>query len=129
VDEDQAGDTDTHQSRTGFILIINHACPISWKGQRQDNVSLSTSETEFVAVSQTGHEEIYLNETLTDVRFSKTKPTLLYESNHNIPYLVTSENLMRGKFSCYVNICRSFCVNSFKWISRTNVFAQSQGGS
>jgi len=48
---------------------------ISWKSQRQDNMSLSTSETEFVAVSQAGQEatRIYLRETSTDFGFSKTK--------------------------------------------------------
>jgi len=36
--------------------------PISWKSRRQDNVSLSTSEAEFVATSQAGQEAIYLQE-------------------------------------------------------------------
>jgi len=38
--------------------------PISWKSRRQDNVSLSTSEAEFVAASQAGQETHYLHETL-----------------------------------------------------------------
>ena len=55
--------------------------PISWKSRLQDNVSLSTSEAEFVAASLGGQEAIYLRELLTDFGFSQTKATLLYEDN------------------------------------------------
>ena len=50
VDADWAGDTDTRRSHTGYILMMNVG-PISWKSRRQDNVSLSTSEAEFVAAT------------------------------------------------------------------------------
>ena len=49
---------------------------ISWKSRQQDNVSLSTSEAEFVAASLAGQEAIYLRETLTDFGFSQTKAPL-----------------------------------------------------
>jgi len=51
VDADWAGDTDTCRSHTGYILMMNGG-PISWKSRRQDNVSLSTSEAEFVEASR-----------------------------------------------------------------------------
>jgi len=78
VDADWAGDTDTRRSHTGHILMMN-GDPISWKSRRQDNVSLSTPEVEFVAVSQAGQEAICLRETLTDFGYSHTKATLLCE--------------------------------------------------
>jgi len=45
------------------------------------NVSLSSSEAEFVAASLAGQEAIHLREKLTDFGFSGTKATLLYEDN------------------------------------------------
>jgi hypothetical protein len=54
VDSDWAGDTDTRQSHTGYVLMLNGGA-ISWKSRRQDSVSLSTSEAEYVAASQCGH--------------------------------------------------------------------------
>jgi len=51
VDADCAGDTDTRRSYTGYILMTNDR-PISRESRYQDNVSLSTSEAEFVAASQ-----------------------------------------------------------------------------
>ena len=74
VDADWAGDTDTRRSHTGYILMMNGG-PISWKSRRQDNVSLSTSEAEFVAASQAGQEALYLRETLKDFGYQQNTAT------------------------------------------------------
>ena len=74
--------------------------PISWKSRRQDNVSLSTSEAEFVAASQVGQEAIYLQQTLTDFGFHQNQATLLYEDN--LACVAMSENPVRRKFSRHV---------------------------
>ena len=47
----------------------------------QDCVSLSTSEAEYVAVSQCGQEVVYLREILGDFGFPPTGPTRVYEDN------------------------------------------------
>jgi len=98
---DWAGDTDTRRSHTVYILMMNGG-PISWKSRRHDNVSLPTSEAEFAAASQTGHEAIYLRETLDDFGFSQTKATPLYEDN--LACVAMSENLVRRKFSRHIDI-------------------------
>ena len=89
--------------------------PISWKSRRQDNVSLFTSEAEFVAASQAGQEAIYLRETLTDCEFSQTKATLLYEDN--LASVVMSENPVRRKSSRHIDIrkyyVRELLLNGF----------------
>jgi len=76
--------------------------PISWKSRRQDNVSLSTSEAIFVAASQAGQETIYLRETLTNLGFSLTQATLLYEDN--LACVAMSEIPVRPKFSRHDDI-------------------------
>ena len=76
--------------------------PISWKSRRQDNVSLLTSEAEFVAASLAGQEAIYLRETFTDFVFSQNKASLLYEDN--LTCVAMSENLVRRKFSRHIDI-------------------------
>jgi len=45
------GKTENSAETTSSILMMNGG-PISWKSLRQDNVSLSASEAEFVAASQ-----------------------------------------------------------------------------
>jgi len=101
VDEDWAGDTDTRRSYMGYILMMNGG-PISWKSPRQDNVSLSTSKGEFVAVNLGGQEAIYLCEMLTNFGFSQTQATLLYKDN--LACIAMSENLVRRKFSSHIDI-------------------------
>jgi len=82
--------------------------PISWKSRRQDHVSLSTSEAKFVAASQAGQKAIYLRETLTDLGFSQTKATLLYEDN--LVCVAMSENPMRRKSTClHLRVCKFVC--------------------
>ena len=80
--------------------------PISWKSQRQDDVSLSTSEAEFVAAGQAGQDAIYLRETLNDFGYSQTKATIFYEDN---PACTTmNKNPVRRKFSSHIDIKRYF---------------------
>jgi len=54
VDVDWA---DTRRSHTGYVLMMNSG-PISWESCRQDDVSLSTFEAEFVAASQASQEVV-----------------------------------------------------------------------
>jgi len=114
VDADWAGDTDTRRSHMGYILMMNGG-PISWKSPRQDNVSLSTSEAEFVAASLAGQEVIYLRETLTDFGYSQPKVTLLYEDT--LACVAMSENPVRRKFSRHIDIhkyyLRELVLNGF----------------
>jgi len=58
VNADWADDTDTRRPHTGYIIMMNGRT-IPWKSRRQDNVSLSISEAEFVAASQAGQQVIY----------------------------------------------------------------------
>jgi len=101
IDADWAGDTDTRRSYTEYILMMNDG-PISWKSRRQDNMSLSTFEAEFVAVSQAGQESIYLRKTLTDFDFFQTQAIFLDEDN--LACVAMSENPVRRKFSRHIDI-------------------------
>ena len=80
--------------------------PISWKSQRQDNVSLSTSEAEFVATNQVGQEVIYLRITLTNFGVFQTRVTLLYTDN--TACVAMSKNPVRRKFSRHIDIRKNY---------------------
>ncbi len=56
------------------ILMLTGGA-VSWKSRRQDCVSLSTSEAEYVAASQCGQEVVYLREILRDFGFIPIGPT------------------------------------------------------
>eukprot|EP00961_Rhodomonas_salina_P205050 2767961-Rhodomonas_salina.1 len=59
VDSDYTSDPDTRKSVTCYVLSLNNA-PVSWKAKRQDCVTLSSAEAEYLAVSMAGQEVVYL---------------------------------------------------------------------
>jgi hypothetical protein len=61
VDSDWEADVDSRRSHTGYIIMLNGGV-VSWKSRRQDCVSLSTSEAEYVAASQWGQEVYYMRD-------------------------------------------------------------------
>jgi len=67
--------------------------PISWKSRLQDNISLSTSEAEFVAVSQASQEVVCLCEILRDFGYIQTAATDIFEDN--LACIAMSENPVR----------------------------------
>ena len=79
---------------------------ISWKSRRQYNVSLSTSEADFVAASQCGQDVLYLREMLSDFAFPQSSPTAIYEDN--MACIAMSENPVRCKYYRHINIRRCF---------------------
>jgi hypothetical protein len=105
VDSDWAADLDSRRSHTGYILMLTGGA-VSWKSRRQDCVSLSTSEAEYVAASQCGQEVIYLREILRDFGFPPTGPTRVYEDN--LACVSMSENPVRRKYSRHIDIRRYF---------------------
>jgi hypothetical protein len=62
-DSDYAGDRDTRMSVTGFIIFVAGA-PISWRSRGQKSVSLSSSEAEYIALSEVCGEILFLKQVL-----------------------------------------------------------------
>eukprot|EP00961_Rhodomonas_salina_P278115 3757673-Rhodomonas_salina.2 len=50
VNSDYESDPDSRKSVTGYVLSLN-GTPVSWKAKRQDCVTLSSAEAEYVAAS------------------------------------------------------------------------------
>ena len=101
VDSDWAADLDSRRSHTGYVLMMTGGA-VSWKSRRQDCVSLSTSEAEYVAASQCGQEVLYLREILRDFGYAQEGPTNVYEDN--LACVAMSENPVRRKFSRHIDI-------------------------
>ena len=51
VDSDYAGDLDKMRSLTGYVFTIG-GCAVSWKASFQATVALSTTEAEYMAISE-----------------------------------------------------------------------------
>ena len=58
-DSDFAGDTDTRRSVSGFVIYLCGAV-IAWRSKGQKSVSLSSTEAEYVAISEVAMEILYV---------------------------------------------------------------------
>jgi hypothetical protein len=87
TDADYAGDLDTRRSTTGFVFLLNSG-PVSWSSRRQPCVSLSTTEAEFIAASETVKEAIWLKRLLTEIGNNGDKPIPILCDNDSTIKLV-----------------------------------------
>ena len=58
-DSDFAGDTDTRKSVSGFVIYLCGAV-IAWRSKGQKSVSLSSTEAEYMAISEVAMEILYV---------------------------------------------------------------------
>lgn len=81
-DADFAGDVDTRRSTSGFVFFLSNG-PVTWSSQRQKLVTLSTTESEYVALASATKEVLWLQSLLSDLECKITSPTTLYVDNQS----------------------------------------------
>jgi hypothetical protein len=79
-DADYASRATERKSVTGFMIFVNGGI-VYWKSQRQKNITLSTAESEYVALCACIREAESYRNLLEAAGFVITKPTLVYEDN------------------------------------------------
>ena len=67
VDSEYAGDISTRKSTGGYIFTAAGA-PISWASRRQQIVTLSSTEAEYVALTEATQEALWLRRILEELR-------------------------------------------------------------
>jgi hypothetical protein len=80
-DSDYAGCTDSRRSHTGFVFLLNGG-PIAWQSKRQDLVTRSSTEAEYVALSTAGSTAIHLRRLLEDLGYPQKEATVIHEDNY-----------------------------------------------
>ena len=76
VDADLAGNVDNRKSTTGYVYTLGGTA-VSWASQLQKIVSLSTTEAEYVAVTEASKEMIWLQGFLEELG-KKQENNILY---------------------------------------------------
>ena len=66
VDADWASDSLDRKSYTGFCFVLNGSV-ISWQSKKQKTVSLSSTEAEYVALSEASREAVYLRNLMYEI--------------------------------------------------------------
>ena len=66
VDVDMAGDKDTRRSTTGYVFTIG-GTRLAWASNLLKIVSLSTTEAEYIALTEASKELLWLDRFVEDV--------------------------------------------------------------
>ncbi|XP_055527250.1 uncharacterized protein LOC129719859 [Wyeomyia smithii] len=81
-DADWAGDRVDRKSTSGFLLRIGNAT-VSWASRKQNCVSTSTMEAEYIALSEAAQEAVWLRRLLSELGEMQDHVTLMYEDNRS----------------------------------------------
>ena len=79
MDADLAGDVDSRKSTTGFVYTLG-GIAVCWTSRLQKIVALSTTEAEYVAVTEAGKEMVWLQGFLDELGKKNEKGILHSDS-------------------------------------------------
>lgn len=88
-DADFAGD-ESRKSTTGYVIMFGGG-PIGWKSQRQQIVSLSSTEAELVSICSAVKEIVWLRQLGQELDFIDKTPTIIYSDNKSAIRLALDE--------------------------------------
>ena len=80
VDADWGGCLTDRKSYTGYIYILANSA-ISWEAKKQCSVALSSTEAEYMSLSQATKEAIHLKRFLQEINLSKCDYIEIYNDN------------------------------------------------
>src|SRR5665213_2460535 len=81
-DANWGNDVSTRRSTTGYIFFLSGGA-ISWSSKRQATVALSSTEAEYMALTQATKEAIWLRSLLAELNYTQERPTTLFEDNQS----------------------------------------------
>lgn len=93
-DADWAGDISTRRSTTGYVFMYAGGA-VSWASRLQHCVTLSSMESEYVALGEATQELVWLRKLLADLGETVDGPTTIMEDNQSCIQFVQSERTSR----------------------------------
>lgn len=85
-DSDYAGDKETRKSVTGFLIYVDESL-VSWKSHAQRCVTLSSSEAEYVAISEVSAEILFVKQVMEFFGLKIDYPIIVRVDNVGAIYL------------------------------------------
>jgi Reverse transcriptase (RNA-dependent DNA polymerase)/gag-polypeptide of LTR copia-type len=99
-DSDWAGDPENRRSISGYIIFLL-GCPLVWKSKQQQSVTLSSSEAEYVALSEAAKEIKFIAQTIESIGIKVKYPITVYVDN--VGAIFMSENVTATKQTRHVH--------------------------
>ena len=100
-DSDFAGDKETRISIAGFVIYLL-GVPISWKSKGQKSVTLSSTEAEFVALSEAAKEIKFIYQVLQSMGIEVELPIVVRVDN--VGAIFTSNNVAISQRSKHIDV-------------------------
>lgn len=95
------GNLEDYRSQSGTLVTL-YESPVSWLSRKQDNVSQSSTEAEYVALLASSNEAGWIRDMLNEWGWKITGPTKIYEDNQQVIRLISNGQVnTRAK---YLNI-------------------------
>jgi hypothetical protein len=94
-DSDWAGDLAERKSRSGYLIQLNSSSVI-WSSKLQTSVALSSTEAEYVALSLTSRDVIWLRNLLKEMGFAQKEATIIFEDNESCIKIAISSKQLPG---------------------------------
>ena len=92
---DWASCTNDRRSYTGFVFILGGTA-ITWEAKKQRTVALSSTEAEYMALSEAAKEAMYLRRFLEKVGVKLKQPTVVWNDNQGAQKLARN-NVFRSR--------------------------------
>ena len=89
ADADWAECRESRKSNSGYIFMLGG--PISWSCKRQNCVTLSSTEAEFVSLAEACKESKWLQRLLSDLNWKGDNCTIIYEDNQSVLKWIETE--------------------------------------
>ena len=104
-DSDYAGDTDTRRSVSGYVIYLCGA-PISWRSKAQRSVTLSSTEAEWIALSEVAKEVLFIAQILKCMGIKVEYPIVIRVDNTAAIFL--ANNVTTSQRTRHVDIRTKF---------------------
>ena len=111
-DANWANDPITRRSTSGFIFYLGNS-PITWQSRMQPIVALSSTESEYIALTEAVKEVKWLRSLLNEVGINTTRPTTLWCDNQSAIDLV--HNPVHHKRTKHIDIRYHFIRDEIKY--------------
>ena len=95
-DADWGNDLDDRRSTTGYLFMAGNS-PISWNSRKQQSVALSSCEAEYMAMSESTKEAVYLRQLCQAMGCQLEAPTRIYCDNQSAIQLLTNVGKHHGR--------------------------------
>ena len=94
-DSDWAADRDDRKSIGAYIFLLASG-PIAWSSRKQHVVSLSSTEAEYMSLSQAAAQATWIRSLLKEVGFGQEQGTILYGDNKGSVDIANNPIIGRG---------------------------------